>query len=448
MLEIFQPVACVGIWTGIIIVIATGPYPEVCELSKDMTTTHKMLGAFVSFFLIFKTNQAYIRYWRCNATLKLVQITTRDLHQQFLIYLKGGRSFKNKDEAKFELMEKRAVQARIDATRYIMAYCVAFKLHSRIAYDGYEEGDIDAEKKQQVDFDRARLRGLLSAEEFAIVNNVMLLCDEPLIDGKAYPVGQEVAIRACHVVEFFLRSLCARVSRACEHWGWFERCLNLVDNGIAGLVRAFEEMDQNITTPLPLPYCHLCRWLMAIYFLTYPFACSKPSEGIAVNVFTASVIAVAMFGIEAISMEIEDPYGDDHNDFDVMRIISAIEDSLYEAMVLQGGVDHDRGHEVSHFTWIRAPAEYLGCNHFLAIHSEVDAVLQMMPTASIRESSVKHSPVRAAVEATDIKAKQNMQETGPRRYKTILQIANSDGHQKKALMNLSADDKLCPWRPT
>merc|ERR1712196_594113 len=102
-------------------------------------------------------------------------------------------------------------------------------------------------------------------------------------------------------------------------------------------MRAFEEMDQNITTPLPLPYCHLCKWLMSLYLFFYPIACSLPEEGVLINTLTAVVIAIAMFGIEAISMEIEDPFGDDDNDFDVMRIVCGIEDSLYEALVLKGG---------------------------------------------------------------------------------------------------------------
>lgn len=440
--SIWMPVVLVGLWAYLVVTLATGPLPVICELSQDVTSTHKMLGTFVSFFLIFRTNQAYIRYWQCNATLKLIQIGTRELHSQFLIYIKGGHAQKGKDEAAYQKMERTALQAKVDATRYIMSYCIAFKLHSRIAYDGYNEGQIDGEKKQQVDFDRARLRGLLTAEEFAIVDNILLLCDEPLIDGKRYPVSQEVACRACHIIIFFLRSLCGRVSVASAKWGWFERCLNLCDSGIAVLMRAFEEMDQNITTPLPLPYCHLCKWLMGLYLFFYPIACSVPSQGVAVNVFTTIVIAIAMFGIEAISMEIEDPFGDDNNDFDTMRIISAIEDSIYEAMVLKGG------DEISFFSWIQAPAEYRQCTRFLSLHSEAGAVLQRMPTANLEKYSVNQSPTRQALHAIGgvMSAEQDRNFSTSHRWVRL--TTSAGGAEKRDPLGLAPNGELVAWRPT
>jgi predicted membrane chloride channel (bestrophin family) len=113
MSSIFIPVVLVGAWAWIVLVIANGPYPAICQLSKDVTSTHKMLGTFVSFFLIFRTNQAYIRYWQCNETLKLIQIGTRELHSQFLIYMKGGHSVKGKDDAAYQKMERTALQAKL-----------------------------------------------------------------------------------------------------------------------------------------------------------------------------------------------------------------------------------------------------------------------------------------------------------------------------------------------
>lgn len=440
--SILGPVICVALWACIVLLIATGPYPGICELSADVTATHKMLGTFVSFFLIFRTNQAYIRYWQCNETLKLIQIGTRELHSQFLIYMKGGHVAKGKDEAAYQKMERTALQAKVDATRYIMSYCVAFKLHSRIAYDGYNEGEIDLEKKAQVDFDRARLRGLLTAEEFAIVDNILLISDEPLRGGQGYPVSKEVACRACHIIIFFLRSLCGRVSVASGKWGWFERCLNLCDGGIAVLMRAFEEMDQNITTPLPLPYCHLCKWLMGLYLFFYPIACSLPSQGMLVNVFTTIVIAIAMFGIEAISMEIEDPFGDDDNDFDVMRIISAIEDSIYEAMVLKGG------DEISFFSWIQAPPDYRQCNRFLCLHSEAGAVLQRMPTACLEKYSVNQSPTRQALHAIGGMMWGEHDQSFNTSHRWVRLTTNAGGQEKRDPMGLAANGELCAWRPT
>ena len=66
-------------------------------------------------------------------------------------------------------------------------------------------------------------------------------------------------------------------------------------------------MDQNITTPLPLPYCHLCKILMFIFLSVFPLVGIHADQGLYLNVIVPCIIAVAMFGIESISMEIEDP---------------------------------------------------------------------------------------------------------------------------------------------
>lgn len=381
--NIVLPVACVAFWSYIIY-LAQVEWPEY--LVFDVASAHKILGAFVSFFLIFRTNQAYNRYWHCNDCLKEIQVSTRELHQQFLVYNKGGCLGKEKDKPNWETQ---ATQAKTDATRYVLAYCVAFKLHSRIAYDGYMMGEIDSEKKAQIDCDRARLRGLLSAEEFSIVDNMLRINHIPKgggtlgIGGSVYEVSTDVSCRACHIMLFFLRCLAFQCALRSKTWGWLERCLNLSDGSIGKMMRAFEEMDQNITTPLPLPYCHLCKTLMFIFLLVFPIVGVSADDGLMLNVLCPTVIATAMFGLESISMEIEDPFGDDDNDFDVMRTVAAIEGSIYEVM-------HCRNDPtIDNFCWIQAPEDgaYKDCTTFLALKTEQSAAVAMMQGAVLAQRS-------------------------------------------------------------
>lgn len=373
--NIILPVLVVGIWSYFVYCLQVA-FPETLKFNVE--SAHKILGAFVSFFLIFRTNQAYNRYWHCNDCLKEIQVSVRELHQQFLVYNKGGILGKEKDKGSWET---HATQAKTDATRYVLAYCVAFKLHSRIAYDGYMMGEIDDEKKAQIDCDRARLRGLLSAEEFGIVDNMLRINHVPKTGGLGlaaiYEVSTEVSCRACHIMLFFLRCLAFQCALKNKTWGWLERCLNLADGSIGKMMRAFEEMDQNITTPLPLPYCHLCKTLMFIFLMVFPMVGVTAEDGLMLNVLCPTVIATAMFGLESISMEIEDPFGDDDNDFDVMRTVSAIEGSIYEVM-------HCRNDPtIDNFTWIQAPESgaYKDVVSFLALKTEQSAAIAMMQGA-------------------------------------------------------------------
>merc|ERR1719375_1896993 len=97
--------------------------------------------------------------------------------------------------------------------------------------------------------------------------------------------------RVCHVILFFLRCLAFQCTIAQKEWGWMERCLNLTDVNIKLLMHAFEEMDQNIATPLPLPYNHLCKCTMLVFILTYPIVAVAPPDGLVLNVAVPMVIA-------------------------------------------------------------------------------------------------------------------------------------------------------------
>lgn len=369
------PVAFIAAWSASVY-IAQCRFPVLA--GWDMKVPFVLLGKFVSFFLIFRTNGAYRRYWSSNSVLKEIQVATRELHQQYIVYVKGGREADNeKDRVEWESL---AMRAKTDATRYLLAFCAAFKLHSRMAFEGYMRGSIDGEVVGQVDIDRARLRGLLTEEEFELVDDLLRIEHTPKRDAmtgeEEYAVSTEISGRACHLILYFLFCLGRDAAVCAKEWGFLERCLNLADGKCGLLMRAFEEMDQNICTPLPLPYGHLCKTLMFTFLLAFPFCLNDMENGLICNIIAPVIIAVAMFGMESISMEIEDPFGDDPNDFAVMRIITAIESSMWETMLCRNEP------ACANFIWVQAPQEYHDCRQFIALADEQRAVYQMAPGCS------------------------------------------------------------------
>merc|ERR1719316_709320 len=97
--NIILPVTMVGVWSYMVFILQV-QFPTIFAL--QVAAAHKILGAFVSFFLIFRTNQAYSRYWHCNDCLKEITVNTRELHQQFVVYNKGGILGKEKDKGGWE----------------------------------------------------------------------------------------------------------------------------------------------------------------------------------------------------------------------------------------------------------------------------------------------------------------------------------------------------------
>lgn len=255
---------------------------------------------------------------------------------------------------------------------------------------------------EQIQVDRARLRGLLTEDEFRILDNCLRIDYTPqpaVVPGiraeATYNVSTRPLGRACHVLLYFLFCLGRDTAIFAKEWGWLERCLNLADVHVALLMRAFEAMDQNITTPLPLPYCHLCKTLMFSFLLAFPFCLNRVQSGLLICTITPCIIATAMFGMESISMEIEDPFGDDLNDFAVMRIVSSIEDSMYETMVCR----NDPATE--NFVWIQPPPMYKDCSQFLALGSEQSSLFGMCPgahTVPVRPLSMPERTAPSAIE--------------------------------------------------
>lgn len=383
--HVAKPVGMVCLWAAVVHQLHVS-FPSWFESELQdghMRAAFMLLGKFVSFFLVFRTNGAYHRYWTSNLVLKQLQVFARELHMLYIVYVKGGQ-LADKEEKRLE-WEAKATRCKTDATRYILAYLIAFKMHSRIAFEGYMRGHISDDVLTQVLFDRARLRGLLTSEEFETCDKLLYISgidrDLHAVHHPAgccttevkYPVSTVIRGRVCHLLLYFMFCLNRDTSVYNKEWGWLERALNLADGRIALLMRAFEEMDQNVSTPLPLPYQHLCKMLMFTFMITFPLVMNNVEDGLITNMVVPAIIAFAMFGIEVISMEIEDPFGDDANDFDAMKIIAAIESSMYEVMLCRNEPSCDN------FAWIQAPPDYQDCNKFLALASEQRAMMAMVP---------------------------------------------------------------------
>jgi len=345
----------------------------------DVGPTFHIYAGFTSFFLIFRTNQSNHRYWVSNDCLKEVQVSVRELHRQFICYIKGGVMLRGEKDSREEEWEHLGKTAKTDATRYLVAYLIVFKMHARMAFEGYMLGEIDENVMLQLNFDRARLRGLLSREEFAVIDMMMRIDPTPfcrLVKGRTrwfWSVSTESACRGGHIIIFFLRCLACSCCHAREEWGWMERCLNLSDVMIGHLMRAFEAMDQNITTPLPLPYCHLMKVMMFVFIILYPVVGIGNEDGRFMKSLVTLAISSAMLGLESISMEIEHPFGDEANDFDTMRIIAAVEGSMWDIMICRNDPAQ------ASFDWIQPPEEYNKCGQFLCLREQVQDVLDMMP---------------------------------------------------------------------
>lgn len=328
-----------------------------------------ILGTIVGFLLIFRSSNAFNTYCQSNRIITSSSCVCADILTMGVCYLRGPRP-EDGPEIHAKLRE-----AKTNIARLVLAYCVLFKLHTRVAYEGYMRGRVDEEAKMQSEFDVVRLRGLLKKQDFDKVQEALGIDWglDPIVDcdSTLFQVTQEALPRP---TTFIISALRLEFMNLCgKPYGYMERVLNLADKSISELQLIYSEMSSHVSIPLPLPYCHLCRFLMIMFLIVYATHIDPILGGVA-NVIIPMVIALAMFGIDAISSEIEDPFGDDPNDFELMPVIHRME--METLLILSLGADTT--HE---FVWVAAPEEYAFVDRFLVHQSNLSLIQEQLGVA-------------------------------------------------------------------
>ena len=67
----------------------------------------------------------------------------------------------------------RCSEARVAVIRLALALAVAMKVHMRIGTEGFCFGAVSGETKWSMDWDRMRLRSLLTKDEFAMIDSAL-----------------------------------------------------------------------------------------------------------------------------------------------------------------------------------------------------------------------------------------------------------------------------------
>jgi len=92
---------------------------------------------------------------------------------------------------------------------------------------------------------------------------------------------------------------------------------------------AFHGLRKLITTPFPFPLVQMARTVLMFWVFSLPFVLVgdiiEPVQ-VALIVF---VITYGFFGLEYVSMELDDPFGDDPNDFDALTMAQMVFEDIY-----------------------------------------------------------------------------------------------------------------------
>ncbi|MEC4813732.1 MAG: bestrophin family ion channel [Scytonema sp. PMC 1069.18] len=229
-------------------------------------------GIVLGLLLVFRTNTAYERFWEGWQIAGMTIFTGRNLSRQMWMNI----IVKNSEEQ----------QEKVAYLRLIAAFFVAMTQHLR---------------RKRVD---DNLKVLLIQEHYLELKNV-----------------SNMPLKITQWIGAYLTKQYTH-----QHIDSFQfAALNrLLDQ----LVECLSRCERILNAPMPRAYSMHLRHLLILYCFALPFQMVKDLHWWTVPV--VGVVAFALFGIEAIGLEIENPFGHDANDIPLDNLCRKLHNDIEE----------------------------------------------------------------------------------------------------------------------
>jgi putative membrane protein len=222
---------------------------------------HTMIGAALGLLLVFRTNASYDRYWEGRRLLGGMIVRSRDFARQLAAFVGDER-------------------ARMRMRNWIDAF---YRLSAQTLR---RESALES------------IASLRETERAALA---------------ASPSRPQVVLT--WITQELVRLVAAGALT--------EERLRLMDLNLSGLVESLAGCERILRTPVPFAYAQHIKTFVALFVFTAPFTMSEAMGWL--TPVASGLLAFALFGIDEIGVEIEDPFGRDANDLPVDAIGDGID---------------------------------------------------------------------------------------------------------------------------
>ena len=86
-------------------------------------------------------------------------------------------------------------------------------------------------------------------------------------------------------------------------------------SSVDSFMTGYHGLRKFLTTPVPFPLIQLSRTFLFLYVFTIPFELLTDSSTLAAHCFFVFLITMGFLGLETVAEELDNPFGDDANDF-------------------------------------------------------------------------------------------------------------------------------------
>lgn len=101
---------------------------------------------------------------------------------------------------------------------------------------------------------------------------------------------------------------------------------------VDGIMGGYYGMRKHLTTPFPFPLVQMARTFLFLYVYTVPFALLSDASYPIAHYIIVFFLTFGFMGIEYVSMELDDPFGEDVNDFKNRRIMYVAFEDVYTTL--------------------------------------------------------------------------------------------------------------------
>lgn len=239
-------------------------------------TTNVVFSLVLGLLLVFRTNTAYDRFWEGRKAWGTLVINIRSLARQIYTVV-AAESETDKTEKNQQL-------------KLLVAFAIATKLHLR---------------REPV---TEELEPWLTPTELVKLKQV-----------KTPPLE-------------IIRWLGDYLHKQGEKGGLNSYQITAMNQLIDKLVEGLTSCERILNTPIPLAYVIYLKRLLLIYCFFLPFQLVSNSEWL--TAFLVFLISFALFGIEEIGNEIQEPFGYDPNDIPLDQICRTIQSNMEDIIGL------------------------------------------------------------------------------------------------------------------
>jgi predicted membrane chloride channel (bestrophin family) len=249
---------------------------------------HSLMTLFVSFLIVSRVSISLGRYNESRAHLGKMYREARELVQNLVVFTKVDQS-------------ESAKQYRND-----VAYDISIMLRMAMAVIDFPETNLPC-------WELPELGG--KPKEFIMTN--LKIADVCRQGSKGQEHGAESNMRVPIQMSYYLREQIFAINdylETTEIGAWqFGKMFGSIDSFMGGYygIRKF------ITTPFPFPLVQMARTFMFIYLETLPFALlDTVADSMYVHMAIVFLVTYGFVGLETVSIELDNPFGNDENDFD------------------------------------------------------------------------------------------------------------------------------------